>query len=74
MTKHNQELYNLYGEYLQTVDEKFTNKSSSYYLKSGFSEWLGDMYNENWENLAKICGFDSVDELTEQINSFSNNN
>lgn len=65
------ELQNLYGEYIQSVDKKFTDKNSPHYLKSGFSEWLGDKYKENWTHLAQLCGFPTNAELRRKIHSFS---
>lgn len=60
-------LNDLYKEYLQAVDSKFTDKKSPYYLSSGFSEWLGDRYKEDWTKLAQECGFPTNAELRRKI-------
>lgn len=60
-------LKELHKEYLNSVDKKFTDKNSTHYLSSGFSEWLGDRFKEDWVELSKICGFLTTAELRRKI-------
>lgn len=60
-------LKELYEEYLNSVDKKFTDKNSRFYLSSGFYEWLGDKYKEDWVQLSKDCGFLATGELKRNI-------
>jgi hypothetical protein len=63
----------LYALYLNSVDKKFTDKSSKHFVKTGFSEWLGDKYNEDWTKLAQECGFPTNAELRRKVFILNNN-
>ena len=63
-------LKELYSEYLKSVDTKFTDKNSPDYLQSGFAEWLGDKFKEDWTALAQLCGFITNAELRRHIFQF----
>lgn len=65
-----EKLKQLYEEYKSSVNKKFWDKSSPYYLPSGFSEWLEDKY-PNTTDLAILCGFPTNAELRRKIHNVS---
>jgi len=66
-----EKLKQLYEEYKSSVNRKFWDKTSNTYLSSGFSEWLGDKYDDNFTILAQECGFPTNAELRRKIFNLS---